>query len=68
MVTDKDGPDDSDRDYNSVDGECNAQEDDDDEGKPKPKPELPPPTSGISYFEAISIRDPSISKKSSTET
>jgi hypothetical protein len=54
MVTDEDCPDesDNDRDFYSVDAECNAQEDDDDEGKPKPKPEAPL-TSGL-----ISIRSP----------
>jgi hypothetical protein len=67
MVTDEDDPDDSD--YNSVDVERDAQEDDeDDAGKPMPKPKVPPLTSGLTSFEAISRQGGSVSKKSSTET
>jgi hypothetical protein len=72
MVTDEDGPDDedsdNDSDYNIIDAERDAQEDDDDAGKPHPKPKEPPPTSGLTSFEAISIRVALIAKNSSTET
>jgi hypothetical protein len=36
--------------------------------KERPKPKVPPPTSGLTSLEAISIRDGPISKKKSTET
>jgi hypothetical protein len=71
MVTDKDGLNDSDNDsdYNSINAEREAQEDDSDEGKSHPKPKVPPPMSGLTSFEAISIQRVGwIAKKRSTET
>jgi hypothetical protein len=70
MVKDKDDPDDSDNDsdYSSIDAERDTQDDNDDERSPHPKIKVPPPTSGLTSFEAISIRVGLIAKQSSTET
>jgi hypothetical protein len=70
MGKDEDDPDDSNNgsDYNSIDAERDAQEDDDDEGKPHPKTKVPPPTTSLTSFEAISIRVGLMAKKCSTET
>jgi hypothetical protein len=59
MFTDEDGPNDNgnDRNYNSIDTARDAQDDDDDEVKKHSKTKVPsPPTSGLTSFEAISIR------------
>jgi hypothetical protein len=52
MVTDEDGPDDSDNhsDYNSIDAERDAHEDDDDEGKPHPNPKVLPSYDWSHFF------------------
>jgi hypothetical protein len=66
MVTDEDGPDDSD--YNSIDAERDTLEDDDDEGKPNPKPKVSPSYEWSHFFGGCIIRVGSIAKTSSIET